>query len=189
MFLALDTELSAGGRTFFENQWAGVLLFSPGQITPQCHSEQFCRYNHHGDSKIVEIALVAPEPTRKWHHTVQICSQPMEYMSYNFSNTCESYRFLLKIHVLLILNEDTGGKVFIFVHRLVLAMTIDQIPQLFHPLLSVTAQVGRPLNPTGQFTPSSNTFPVMLMAITVKTVKCFRQNVLFLRHVYNHVTR
>ena len=96
MFLALDTELVTGGRTFFENQWAGTLLFSPGQITPQCHSEQFCRYNHHGDSKIVEIALVAVEPTRKWHHTVQICSQPMEYMLYNFSNTCESYRFLLK---------------------------------------------------------------------------------------------
>ena len=32
MFLALDTEL--GGRTFFENQWAGPFLFSPGQYYP-----------------------------------------------------------------------------------------------------------------------------------------------------------
>ena len=62
------------------------------------------------------------------------------------------------------------------------------MPQLFHPLLSVTAQVGQSLYPTGQFTPSSPTFPVMLMAIIVKTVNCFRSNVLFLRHVYNHVT-
>ena len=33
--------------------------------------------------------------------------------------------FSVKIHVLLILNETTGGRVFIFVHRLVLAMTND----------------------------------------------------------------
>ena len=36
-----DAELRSGGRTIFENQWEGALLFSPGQITPQCHSEQF----------------------------------------------------------------------------------------------------------------------------------------------------
>ena len=29
-------------KDIFENQWTGSLLFSPGQITPQCHSEQFC---------------------------------------------------------------------------------------------------------------------------------------------------
>ena len=34
MFLALDAELVTGGRTFFENQWAGALLFSPGQYYP-----------------------------------------------------------------------------------------------------------------------------------------------------------
>ena len=43
IFLAFDAELVSGGRTIFESQWAGVLLFSPGQITPQCHSEQCCQ--------------------------------------------------------------------------------------------------------------------------------------------------
>ena len=40
--LTQNSELVAGGRTFFEDQWAGALLVSPGQIVPQCHSEQFC---------------------------------------------------------------------------------------------------------------------------------------------------
>ena len=48
----------------------------------------------HGCSKIVEIALVAAEPTRKWSHTVKICLQPKQYMFYNFSNGSKNYRFL-----------------------------------------------------------------------------------------------
>ena len=96
MLLVFDTEFVTGVRIFFENQWAGALPFSPGQITPQCHSEQFCRQNRHGNSKIVEIALVSAELIRKWRHTVKICLQPMEYMLYDFSNICKNYRFLLK---------------------------------------------------------------------------------------------
>ena len=43
MLLAFDTEFVAGGRIFFKSQWVEALLFSPGQITRQCHSEQCCR--------------------------------------------------------------------------------------------------------------------------------------------------
>ena len=32
MFLALDTELVADGRTFFENQWAGALLLALAKL-------------------------------------------------------------------------------------------------------------------------------------------------------------
>ena len=32
MFLALDTELVTGGRTFFENQWAGALFLAPAKL-------------------------------------------------------------------------------------------------------------------------------------------------------------
>ena len=32
MFLVLGKELVTGGRTFFENQWAGALLFSPAKL-------------------------------------------------------------------------------------------------------------------------------------------------------------
>ena len=39
--LAFDAKLISGGRALFENQWEGALLFSIGQITPKCHSEQF----------------------------------------------------------------------------------------------------------------------------------------------------
>ena len=46
----------------------------------------------------------------------------MEYTLYNFSNRCKSYRFLLNSRS-IDLTETTGGKVFIFVHRLVLALT------------------------------------------------------------------
>ena len=95
--LAFDAELICGGRAIFENKWEGALLFSTGQITPQCHSEQFRHYNHHGYSKIVEIVLVAAEPTRNWRHTVKICLQPKQMdMLYNFSNRSKIYRFLLK---------------------------------------------------------------------------------------------
>ena len=44
--LAFDAELISGGRAIFENQWERALLFSPGQITAQCHSERLpcCRF-------------------------------------------------------------------------------------------------------------------------------------------------
>ena len=50
VFVAFDAEHISGGRTIFENQWEGALLFSPGQITPQCHSKQFRQQNNHGYS-------------------------------------------------------------------------------------------------------------------------------------------
>ena len=84
--LNLDVEL-VSGRTSFENLWAGALLFGPGQITLQCHSEQCCQYNHHGYPNIVEIALVAEEPARKWRHTVETCLQPKQNMLYIFFQT------------------------------------------------------------------------------------------------------
>ena len=42
IFLAIDAELIAmWERAFFSQCRAGALLFSSGQLTPQCHSEQF----------------------------------------------------------------------------------------------------------------------------------------------------
>ena len=43
MFLAFVAKLISGGEAIFEKQWAGALLFSPSQLTPQCHSEQCCQ--------------------------------------------------------------------------------------------------------------------------------------------------
>ena len=77
-----------------------------GQLTPltppPCAPE--------GNSDIVEIALVAAEPTRKWRHTVKICLQPMEYMLTigTIFQTDVKLPFCVEIHVLLISNETTG---------------------------------------------------------------------------------
>ena len=46
-------------------------------------------------------------------------------MLYNFFKQMQKLPFSVKIHILLILYETTRGRVFIFVHRLVLAMTND----------------------------------------------------------------
>ena len=59
-------------------------------------------------------------------------------MLYNFSNGSKSYRFLLKVDVLLINNETTRGRVFIIFHGVALAMTNVQILEFYHPLLSDT---------------------------------------------------
>ena len=74
MFLALDTELVTGGRAFFENQWAGALFFlAPAKLPRSGILNNSVDKIITAIKKIVEIALVAAEPTRKWHHTVKIC--------------------------------------------------------------------------------------------------------------------
>ena len=93
MFLALDTELVIGGKTFLKTKGLEHCFLAPVKLTRSAILSNFVDKIITAIQKSFEIALVAAEPTRKWRNTVKIYLQPMEYMLYNFSNRCKSYRF------------------------------------------------------------------------------------------------
>ena len=88
-------------KDFFKSNGLEHCFLSPAKLPHSAILDNCVNKIVSAISKIVEIAFVSPEPTRKWRHTVKSCLQPRNtymftYMLYNFSNTCKSYRFLLK---------------------------------------------------------------------------------------------